>query len=128
MRFRTRSDRAVALIDFDAGVASFSGGPPLPITKRDISDGQVTFEITSGARVLKFSGRLDSDRIVGTQNPAEGPAFPFSFSRLPSIAPPRSRVEAWQQDLDAVSTRFFRFDRSFDDARRVRRRVTHWSD
>ena len=47
----------IALIDFDAGVASFSGGPPLPITKRDISDGQVTFEITSGARVLKFYGR-----------------------------------------------------------------------
>ena len=110
----------VALLDFDAGVASFSGGPPLPITKRDVSDGQVTFEITSGARVLKFSGRRDNDRIVGTQNPAEGPAFPFVFSRLPSIPPPRNRAEAWRQDLDAVAIRFFRYDRSFDDAARAK--------
>ena len=36
----------VGMIDFDAGKASFSGGPALPITKRDISEAQVTFEVT----------------------------------------------------------------------------------
>src|SRR5262245_57933426 len=65
----------VGLIDFDMGVASFSGGPTLPITKRDISEAQVTFEVTVGTRVLKFSGRRDSDRIVGILNPPEGQAF-----------------------------------------------------
>jgi hypothetical protein len=110
----------VGLIDFDMGVASFSGGPTRPITKREISEAQVIFEVTAGARVLKFSGRRDSDRIVGTLTPPEGQAFRFSFRRLPSIAPPRNRAEAWQQDLDAVATRFLLYDRSFDDAARAK--------
>lgn len=109
----------VGTIDFDAGVASLSGGPALPIAKRDISEAQVTFELINGTRVLTFSGRRDGDRIFGTLD-REGQSFPFSFGRLPSKTPPRNRVEAWQQDLDAVATRFLRYDRSFDAAARAK--------
>ena len=115
------SDRpVVANIDFDKRIASFDGGPPLTITSYQESRAeQVDFEVTSGPRVLKFSGTRDGNTFVGSFRPRDNVSFSFSFTRIPSIARARSRIEAWEQDIDAVSARFLRYDRSFDDTSRM---------
>jgi hypothetical protein len=113
----------VATVDFDKGAVSFGGGPSQPITKWDDADARIAFDVATGARVLRFSGARRDDTIVGTLSPPEGEPVPFSLTKLPAIVPPRTRVEAWQQDLDAVATRFLRYDGSFDETTRMAARA-----
>ena len=105
----------VASIDFDKRIASFDGGPPLPVTnQQELGVAQVEFDVTSGPRVLKFSGTRDTNTLAGSFRPRDGVSVPFALTRLPSLSTARNRTEAWHQDLEAVSTRFLRYDRSFD--------------
>jgi hypothetical protein len=110
----------VAIVDFDKRIASFDGGAPLAVVnQQELGGGKVDFDVMSGPRALKFTGTRDADTFAGRFAPREGVSFAFSFTRFPTIPPPRNRVEAWEQDFDAVSGRFLRYDRSFDDGGRT---------
>src|SRR6266576_4522312 len=74
--------------------------------------GQVRFEITVGDQAFHFEGALREPEIRGTVRIGEE-VLPFWLGRLPVLPTPRDRVEAWQQDLDVMLTRFLRYDRSF---------------
>ena len=58
-------------------------------------------------------GRLDGTLIEGTH------ALPLSLRRVPVYPTPRDRVEAWEQDIDALATRFIEADRSFTAGERA---------
>lgn len=45
--------------------------------------------------------------------------FPFSLRRIPAYPKPANRVEAWSQDIDALTTRFIELDQSFSPAERA---------
>ena len=74
--------------------------------------GLVRFEITVGDQAFHFEGALRESEIRGTVRIGEE-VLPFWLGRLPVLPTPRDRVEAWQQDLDVMLTRFLRYDRSF---------------
>ena len=75
---------ATLVVDFDAGVASFNGSTPVPITKLPSAAGSdvVEFDVAAGARAFRFSGRREGPRIDGT---FVGQSL--SLVRLPESAP-----------------------------------------
>ncbi|HEX5706090.1 MAG TPA: hypothetical protein VFX96_02260 [Pyrinomonadaceae bacterium] len=113
--------------DFGSGKARLhAGGPtPLPLEKLPTQAGHIRFRVTAGERVFSFEGeRSGGTKISGAVSFGER-RLPFWLERLPTAATPRDRVEAWQQDLDAMLNRFLRYDRSFsaDDRAAFRERI-----
>ncbi|MGH9751673.1 MAG: hypothetical protein ACREA2_02730 [Blastocatellia bacterium] len=109
----------VTTVDFAALRVSFSGGAAISMTPPALSaDGRgVTFDVANGAQTLKFAGARDGTRISGTLDTSSR-RLPFWLERLPAVSPPVDRGEAWRQDIDAVLSRFLRYDRSFGELQR----------
>lgn len=111
-------------VDFDHSVASISGGDAVPVSNPIAGpDDTIDFDVRPAGRVVHFAGRRTGDAISGTMN-AGTREFRFSLTRLPAVHRGVSRELAWKEDLDAVSQRFLRYDRSFDDEAR-RRALRH---
>lgn len=100
--------------DFESRTAKLDGGGSGTFAIENLSSetGRVRFQFSVGARVLQFEGELREAEIRGTTRIGER-QISFWLKRLPVLPAPRDRVEAWQQDLDAMLTRFLRYDRSF---------------
>ncbi|WP_420124848.1 hypothetical protein [Longimicrobium sp.] len=75
-----------------------------------IGDGAGAVTIRAGLRDGTLSGSLMQGRDT----------LPFALRPIPRYPAPRDRVEAWAQDIDALSTRFIRLDRSFTPEERAR--------
>jgi hypothetical protein len=91
--------------------------------ERLVLDGAtIRFELPAGASArLRFEGKRDRDRIAGeVLGPGPADRARFELRRLPTLAKPRDRVEAWSQDLAALEERFLRYDRSFSRKARTR--------
>jgi hypothetical protein len=110
----------VVAVDFGAGTAKVdvTGSAALAVEGLASADCRVRFRIAAGGRALAFDGARSGTRIRGTVHVDEADV-PFWLERLPALPAPRDRVEAWQQDLDAMLTRFLRYDRSFSPRARA---------
>ncbi|MGH9871917.1 MAG: hypothetical protein ACRD9S_05545 [Pyrinomonadaceae bacterium] len=109
----------VVATDFGSGTAKLdvTGSSSWTIENLSNNAGQVRFQINVGNQAFHFAGALSETEVRGTVRVAEE-VLPFWLERLPVLPTPRDRVEAWQQDLNDVLTRFLRYDRSFSaDAR-----------
>lgn len=101
-------------LNVEARTVSFSGAAPVPLVTFEVTpEGRLEFR----TRVLQFNGARIGDRIEGDVKMSDA-SQPFRLDRLPDVPPPANRVEAWRQDLTAVTTRFLRYDRSFTDQTR----------
>lgn len=111
-------------VDFNAKRISLSGGSSQNMSADSAigDDSRVKFEFVNGPQTLKFAGTRNGNRIAGELNNGNR-VFPFWLEVLPSLPKPANRVEAWQQDIDAVLARFLRYDRSFSEERRAAARV-----
>jgi hypothetical protein len=109
----------VVTVDFAALRASIGGGAAINMTSPTLSDDgrAVNFEVANGAQTLKFAGTRKGTRIEGTLNMGNL-QLPGWLERLPVESPPANHAEAWQQDIDAVLSRFLRYDRSFSEPER----------
>jgi hypothetical protein len=110
-------------VDFDTSTASLSGGSPLQLTPVPVASNDnrvVGFVINTLS--LRFTGTRYGNRITGSLE-SNNQKAPFWLELLPTLPPPANRVEAWQQDLDQVISRFLRYDRSYSPARREATRV-----
>jgi hypothetical protein len=70
-----------------------------------------------GAAILR--GVLREGRLVGALTQGRD-TLPFALRRIPDYPRPANRVQAWEQDIDALSTRFIELDRSFSADERSR--------
>ncbi len=100
------------------GQLRLPGAPPIAVAP-DTRGDTISFDIELGPQQIAFTGVRDSDSVVGDAAVVDGPVFPFSLRRLPSVTEPRSRVDAWRQDLDHVERRFLAYDRSYSDDTRA---------
>jgi hypothetical protein len=109
----------VVAVDFGSRTAKLdvAGSASLPIDNLSKKAGHILFQVTVGARALHFDGERRDTEIRGVVRIGER-SFSFWLERLPDLPAPRNRVEAWRQDIDAVLTRFLRYDRSFGEAQR----------
>lgn len=73
--------------------------------------------LVPGPDGFALEAALAGDRLTGSATD-RGEPYPLELTRVPDYPPPAGRVEAWRQDLDALSERFLRFDRSFTPAER----------
>ena len=70
-------------VDFDNRLWSLNGGPPLPLTLVPSDDpATVQFDVTFGGNTLRYIGKHDQSRIVGTIAKIN-----LSFARLPDGTP-----------------------------------------
>jgi len=104
-------------LDFDALTGSLSGNTPVNAQVVTSNDSGITFEAIVGSQTFKFAGTLQGERITGDLDTGSR-KLSFWLERLPSFPKPKDRVEAWQQDIEVVLTRFLRYDRSFGPQKR----------
>lgn len=104
----------VLAADFGSRTAKLdvAGSATLAIENLSNETGRIRFQITVGTQVIQFEGEHREAEIRGLVRIGEE-QLAFRLQRLPELPVPRDRVEAWQQDLDAMLTRFQRYDRSF---------------
>jgi hypothetical protein len=115
----------VLTADFTAGAASLNGVTPVVLSRRGLSTGNaaVEFEVAVGPqRTLRFAGARSQTRINGLVDTGDR-KVPFWLEKLPEVTKPADRITAWRQDLDAVITRFLRYDRSFGESERAAARA-----
>jgi hypothetical protein len=106
--------------DFESRTATLDGGGTGTFAIANFSNeaGRVRFQMAVGTQVLEFEGQEHKAEIRGMVRIGER-QIAFWLRRLPGLPAPRDRVEAWQQDLDALLTRFLRYDRSFSSSARA---------
>lgn len=106
-------------VDFKTLRVSFSGAAPANFTQPALSgeDKTVRFEVVNGQQVLKFAGKQNDVRIAGEVDTGSR-RIPFWLELLPSLPKPTNRGEAWRQDIEVVTSRFLRYDRSFSEPKR----------
>ncbi|HSE32101.1 MAG TPA: hypothetical protein VLA93_11065, partial [Pyrinomonadaceae bacterium] len=104
----------VLAADFSSSTAKLdaTGSSPWTIQKLSNKGVEIRFEITVGTQAFQFEGQLRQKEIRGNVRVGEQ-VLTFWLEPLPVLPAPRDRVDAWQQDLDNVLTRFIRYDRSF---------------
>lgn len=73
-----------------------------------IGEGQDPVLVNAGLRDGLLVGMLSQGR----------ESFSISLRRIPVYPTPKNRVEAWSQDIDALTTRFIELDQSFTPAKR----------
>jgi len=106
------------LIEFEGDGAALQGTITLQSTQRlvletvRLNGPQIHFEVPLETGRVAFDGKLEDGRIDGRAIQG-GNAVSFWLRPLPLHPPPKNRVEAWQQDLDALEWRFLEYDRSF---------------
>ncbi len=108
----------ILAVDFESHTVKLNGGGNFAVENISHEGRRVRFQITFGAQVLPFEGEQREAEIRGTVRDGER-QVPFWLRRLPVLPAPKDRIEAWQQDLDAVLTRFLVYDRSFSAAART---------
>jgi hypothetical protein len=77
----------------------------------------VFVRIGEGESAVRINAAYRGGRLVGTLSQGRD-SFPFSLRRIPFYPKPKDRVEAWSQDIDALTTRFIELDQSFSPAER----------
>jgi hypothetical protein len=98
--------------------ADAAGTAALALENVTVEGDRLRFQLALGSDRLMFEGELGPSEIRGTVHAGER-QLAFWLKRLPERAPPRDRVEAWTQDLEAMLERFLRYDRSFTEASRA---------
>jgi hypothetical protein len=78
----------------------------------------VTLRIGDGPGAVNIAAALRDGVLAGSLM-QRADTLPFTLRRVPEYPPPRDRVEAWEQDIDALTTRFIALDRSFSPAERA---------
>ena len=78
----------------------------------------VAVRIGDGAGAVFIDGAVRDRALVGKLRQGKD-TLAFTLRRVPDYPKPRDRVEAWQQDIDALATRFVELDRSFSAAERT---------
>jgi len=110
-------------VDFTRKTVSLGGGAPLALVPRAATrEGGIEFDVAIGAQTLRFSGMHSPGRVDGSVSTATD-EWRFWLEPLPELAPPASRANAWRQDIDAVLTRFLRYDRSLSPSARAAARA-----
>jgi len=110
-------------LDFESLIGSLSGNTAVKATRPvRTSDGAITFDVIVGNQTLKFSGKQNGQRMTGEVDTGSR-RIPFWLELLPAPRKPANRTEAWQQDIDVVSSRFLRYDRSFTGLQRAAARI-----
>ncbi len=124
MAFPTRP--IVLLVDFDKqqGWLSITGSRAFALSGLKAEAGELRFDLPLGGETVSVRAKNAAEGISGEAVVGDVRGS-FVLRRLAELPPPRSREEAWRQDLDVVLTRFLPYDRSFSDAARaeLRRRV-----
>jgi hypothetical protein len=78
----------------------------------------VTMRIGEGPGAVTIGAALRDGGLAGSLV-QRSDTLPFTLRRVPEYPAPRDRVEAWEQDIDALTTRFISLDRSFSPAERA---------
>lgn len=78
----------------------------------------VFFRIGEGPSAVLVNAALDDRELDGTLSQGKD-THSFSLRRIPVYPKPANRVEAWSQDIDALTTRFLEFDQTFSPAERA---------
>jgi hypothetical protein len=104
----------VVNVNFDTRTATIDqlGTTPIPLQSISLKNGAVSFSMTPNSHQLAFGGRFEGSILIGNVL-RSGRAFPFSFRLLRPLPNPSSRLQAWQQDLEAAQNLFLAYDRSF---------------
>ena len=97
------------------GRINIPGASDVPLQDIELDAPDLRFVMMFSGVAINFKGSLENDRIDGVVS-AGKETVPFYVERVPPLAPPRDRVEAWQQDIDTVATRFAKLDHSFTPA------------
>ena len=105
------------------GSIDIPGSSDVPLRDIELQGSELRFAMEFSGAAINFEASLDRDRIEGVLR-AGNATVPFHVDRIPPLAPPKDRVEAWQQDIDTVATRFAKFDRSFTPTRAERLQKT----
>jgi hypothetical protein len=102
-----------------------AGGATLEILGQNLSAAEVrTDERTAAVRIgegpdaVHVSLSRREARLEGWLRQGNDSAS-ISLQRVPDYPRPAGRVEAWTQDIDALTTRFLQYDRSFSPAERA---------
>ena len=116
----------VLLVDFDRqqGWLSITGSRAFPVSGLKAEAGELRFDLPLGGETVSVRAKNAAEGISGEAVVGDVRGG-FVLRRLAELPPPRSREEAWRQDLDVLLTRFLPYDRSYSDAARaeLRRRV-----
>jgi hypothetical protein len=122
-------------LDKKQGRLSTTGATAFPLTDLKSDGTAIRFEMRLKDEVVSLRATGVADELRGTAAFADMRGKPlaqgsFLLRRVPDLPAPRSREEAWRQDLDAMLSRFLPYDRSFDDAARTkfRRRIRELGD
>lgn len=105
----------VVATDFTSGSARLDATGSSSWTIENLSNKgeQIQFKIALTGQVpFQFDGVVRENEIRGNVR-VRDQVLPFWLERQPVLPTPQNKVEAWQQDLDDVIRRFFRYDRSF---------------
>ncbi|HEX8452500.1 MAG TPA: hypothetical protein VF647_10415 [Longimicrobium sp.] len=94
-------------------------GQTLKASEARVAGDSVVMRIGEGPRAVLIDGAMRDRELVGRLRQGAD-TLAFTLRRIPDYPRPRDRVEAWQQDIDALTTRFVELDRSFTAAERAR--------
>jgi hypothetical protein len=78
----------------------------------------VALRIGEGERAVLIGAALSRGRLVGSLRQGSD-TLAFALRRVPDYPKPGDRVEAWAQDIEALTTRFIELDRSFSPGERA---------
>jgi hypothetical protein len=110
----------IADIDFADRTATFSstGSRSWPVVAEPTTGEAIRFAVQGSGWKFVFEGAVTDDVIKG-EVAVSKQKLPFVLRRLPSLPKPQNRVEAWQQDIAILRTRFIQYDRSFSPEARA---------
>ncbi|HEY7768415.1 hypothetical protein [Longimicrobium sp.] len=94
-------------------------GRSFPADEARLSADSFAVRVGAGEGAAIFRGVLREGRLVGALTQGRD-TLPFTLRRIPDYPEPANRVQAWEQDIDALSTRFIELDRSFSPDERSR--------
>jgi hypothetical protein len=78
----------------------------------------VFLRIGEGPTAVLINAAIGDARLDGRLSQGKD-SFAFSLRRIPVYPKPANRVEAWSQDIDALTTRFIELDQTFSAAERA---------
>lgn len=93
-------------------------GQTLKASEARVAGDSVAVKIGEGEGAVFIDGALRERVLAGRLRQGKD-TLAFTLRRVPDYPKPRDRVEAWQQDIDALTTRFLELDRTFHAAERT---------
>jgi len=100
------------------GTIDLPGAERLPLSAIRVDGADLHFELRVGETLVVFDAEVAAEKITG-RVVEDDRTFTFDLRKLPVYTEPANRVEAWQQDLEVVRSRFLEYDRSFEPATRA---------